>query len=94
MGRVVSSAGAACVVSSVLRYLAGRTGSIRVRVGSGAAGTRSTGTVSAGTVVSGIYSTGRIPDATEAIRPSAVAATNTITTPSAVKKPSCSMIRM
>ena len=52
------------------------------------------GTVVSGTVVSGISSMSRIPDATDAIRPSAIAAMNTITTPSAVKKPSCSMIRM
>src|SRR5947209_1527490 len=71
------------------------TGSIRVRDGSGPAlaGTRSTGTVSAGalratgtrsagTVVSGTSPTSStgIPDATEAIRPSAAAATNTMTT--------------
>src|SRR5579859_5088367 len=80
------------------------TGSIRVRVGSGLAGTRSTGTVSAGgtvrpvagagAVLSGTSSTAVIPDVTDAIRPSAAPATNTMTTPSAVKKPSCSMIRM
>src|SRR5947209_15111929 len=77
------------------------TGSIRVRAGAVLAGTRSTGTVSAGalraagtrptgTVVSGTSSTsptGRIPDATDATRPSAAPATNTMTTPSAVKKP-------
>ena len=50
--------------------------------------------MSAGTPVSGTSSISRMPEATEVIRPSAMAATNTITTPSAVKKPSCSMIRM
>src|SRR5689334_10205524 len=50
-----------------------------------ASGTRSTGTVSTGTVSSGTSSTGRIPDGTDAIRPSAAPATNTMTTPSAVK---------
>jgi len=104
----VSCAGTA-LVSSALTGLAGTTGSIRVRAGREPAwaGTRSTGMVSAGTVAvgtvsagtvvsgaSGISSMSRIPDATDAIRPSAAAATNTITTPSAVKKPSCSMIRM
>ena len=39
-------------------------------------------------------STGRIPDGTDVIRPSAAPAMNTMTTPSAEKKPSCSMIRM
>src|SRR5690242_8188925 len=92
-------------VSSALDGLAGTTGSIRVRAGSGPApaGTRSTGTVSAGTfsagtvsagtrstgavsarsAVSGISSTGGRPDVTDAIRPRATAAMNTMTTPSA-----------
>ena len=47
------------------------------------AGTASIGTVSAGTVVSGTGSTVLIPDVTDAIRPSAAAAMNTMTTPSA-----------
>ena len=55
------------------------------------AGTVLIGTVSAGT---GSGSTALIPDVTDATRPSAAAAMNTMTTPSAVKKPSCSMVRM
>src|SRR5215468_5041546 len=82
---VVSCAGTARV-SSALPGLAGTTGSIRVWLGTEPlwAGTRSTGTVSAGTVVSGVSGISwisLIPDATDATRPSAIAATNTITTP-------------
>src|ERR1700722_9450921 len=84
-------------VSSVLTGSAG-TAAARVRTGRGSAGTVSPGTVSAGPPESGCVSvTGSrvlIPEVTDAIRPSATPATNTMTTPSAVKKPSCSMIRM
>ena len=51
--------------------------------------------VSVGTVVAGgTASTSLIPDGTDRIRPIAAPAMNTMTTPSAEKKPSCSMIRM
>jgi hypothetical protein len=42
----------------------------------------------------GTVSADLIPDGTDRIRPNAAATMNTMTTPSAEKKPSCSMIRM
>ena len=65
-----------------------------LRGGTVPAGTVLAGTVLAGTVLIGTVSAGTasgstalIPDVTDAIRPSAVAAMDAMTTPSAVKKP-------
>jgi predicted nicotinamide N-methyase len=58
------------------------------------AGMVSAGTVPAAEVAEGTVSADLIPDGTDRIRPNAAAAMNTMTTPSAKKKPSYSMIRM